>query len=244
MISLCIPTYNRENFVISAFSKVILDGRITEIIISDDHSDISTFERLSEELKNLNSDKIKLFRNKSNKGAFLNKYEAVKNASCEWVILLDSDNIIDVDYLNNLPSEKKTDILYLPSHAICESTYLDYTEFSGKVIEIKEYKNLVNSKEPRIQCLLNTGNYFFNRRSYLEAVGSEEILYESYGVDVFYLIYLWFKSNNSNKLNIVNGMKYLHTLHNGGNEETSHYVKTQNKSSIALSRIIELSNEL
>jgi glycosyltransferase involved in cell wall biosynthesis len=244
MISLCIPTYNREKFVISAFSRVILDDRITEIVISDDHSDISVFESLSDELKNLKSDKIKLFRNEINKGAFLNKYEAVKNASCEWVILLDSDNIIDVDYLNNIPIEKNADVLYLPSHAICESTYLDYTEFSGKVIEMDEYKKMVNSAEPRIQCLLNTGNYFFNRRSYMDAVETEEIPYESYGVDVFYLIHLWFKSNNSNKLKVVDNMKYLHTLHNGGNEETSHYVKTQSKSSIALTRIIELSNEL
>ena len=244
MISLCIPTYNRSKFVISAFDKVIDDERISEIVISDDFSDESMFNELSEKLKKIESDKIKIFRNELNKGAFVNKYEAVRKASNEWVILLDSDNIIDLNFIDNLPDIKDPDTLYLPCHAICESPHLDYREFSDVIIGIEEYTKLTNSQEPKIQCLLNTGNYFFNKNSYLEAVANEKNIIESYGVDVFYLIYLWFKLKNSNKLKIVKDLKYYHTLHNGGTEELSHYIKTQRESSIALNKIIELSNGL
>jgi glycosyltransferase involved in cell wall biosynthesis len=53
MISLCIPNYNRSNFVISSFLNILHDERINEIIISDDCSEEKIFNELSEELKKL-----------------------------------------------------------------------------------------------------------------------------------------------------------------------------------------------
>jgi len=244
MISLCIPNYNRSKFVISSFRNVLHDERIDEIIISDDCSEEKIFNELSEELKKIGSEKIKLYRNTINKGAFLNKYESVKKASNEWVILLDSDNIIGVDFLDNLPDERRKDTLYLPCHAVCESPNLDYSEFSDLVIEIDVYKNLVNSNEPKKQCLLNTGNYFFNKDNYIKSVDNEKSIRNPYGVDVFYFIYLWFKLESSNKLKVVKDLKYYHTLHGGDREESSWYTKTAEKSSIELSKIIQLSNGL
>jgi len=244
MISLCIPNYNRSEFVISAFRNVLHDGRINEIIISDDCSDEKIFNELSDELKKMGSEKIKLYRNTINKWAFLNKYESVKKASNEWIILLDSDNIIGVDFLDNLPDERERDTLYLPCHAVCESPNLNYSEFSDITIGIDYYKNLANSNEPKKQCLLNTGNYFFNRENYIKAVDNEKSIRDPYGVDVFYFIYLWFKFGSSNKLKVVKGLKYHHTLHGGGVEESSWYTKTAEKSSMELIKIIQLSNEL
>jgi glycosyltransferase involved in cell wall biosynthesis len=43
-------------------------------------------------IKKLNTNKIKVFRNKTNQGAFRNKYETVSKCSNEWIYLLDSDN--------------------------------------------------------------------------------------------------------------------------------------------------------
>lgn len=244
MISLCIPNYNRSKFVISSFQNVLHDERINEIIISDDYSEEKIFNELSEELKKIGSKKIKLYRNTINKGAFLNKYESVRKASNEWIILLDSDNIIEVDFLDNLPREKRKDTLYLPCHAICESPNLDYSEFSDLIIGIGDYKSLANSSDPKKQCLLNTGNYFFNRDNYIKAVDNEKSIRDPYGVDVFYFIHLWFKLESLNKLKIVKNLKYYHTLHNGSEEESSWYIKTVRKSSMELSKIIQLTNEL
>lgn len=244
MITLCIPTYNRSKFAIRSFINVIGDDRIDEIIVCDDNSNYECYKNLEEEIKKIASPKIKIFRNDSNLGAFLNKYECVKKSSNEWIILIDSDNIIDDKYLENLPKDPEKSILYLPDHAICKSPYLNYKEFSDKIIDLQEYKEIIKSTEPKIQCLLNTGNYFFNRTKYMEAIGTEDNLMESFGCDVSYLIYLWFKSDRKNKLKVVKGMEYFHTLHENSKEESSHYTKTQKESSEFFKKIIDLSESL
>jgi glycosyltransferase involved in cell wall biosynthesis len=244
MITLCIPTYNRSKFAIRSFLNVIEDQRISEIVVCDDNSNQECYEKLMEEIKKIDSKKIKIFRNSSNLGAFLNKYECVKKASNEWIILIDSDNIIDIGYLEKLPASPKKSSLYLPDHAICKSQYLNYKEFSDKTIDIEEYKIMIKSQDPRIQCLLNTGNYFFNRDSYIKSVESEINLLEPFGCDVSYLIYLWFKSKKSNNLKVVRDLEYIHTLHENSDEESSHYIKTQRESSEFLKTIISLSENL
>ena len=133
-ISLAVTSYNRSNKTVRSFSNVLSDDRITEIIIVDDHSDEKTFNDLSSQINLLGYSKLKIYRNTKNLGAFLNKCRAIDLASNDWIILLDSDNIIDASYLDSLPTELDEKIFYLPSVAECISPNLDYSRYSGKLL--------------------------------------------------------------------------------------------------------------
>ena len=63
MMSVCIPVYNRTILVLESFKNIHDHALINEIIIVDDCSEISKFKELEKLLNNLNSSKIKLFRN-------------------------------------------------------------------------------------------------------------------------------------------------------------------------------------
>jgi len=140
MITLAIPNYNRSELVIESFTHVINDHRINEIIILDDFSDIKIYNDLNSKIQNINNPKIKLYRNDSNLGAFLNKKKSVILSNNDWIILLDSDNIINTDYIDTIIDKNDTKTIYSPSHAICSSSTLNYKSYvsilSKKIIKI------------------------------------------------------------------------------------------------------------
>ncbi len=241
MISLCIPTFNRVEMVIESFSNVLNDDRISEIIICDDCSRIDIYNNLTNLLLKIGSTKIKIFRNEVNKGSFYNKLESVKKASNDWIILLDSDNQIMIDYLNSIPNELDINTMYIPSHAICNSTNLNYTKYSSMIFNKDEYKILSKSSDTQTICMLNTGNYFFNKNTYLKSILMESNIINSYALDAYYMIYLLYKNIINFRLNVVDGMKYHHYLHS--NTENSHYMKNAEDSSrlsIEINKMIDL----
>jgi hypothetical protein len=217
---------------VESFIQVLHLDIITEVIILDDHSDINMYEDLERKIENINSNKIKLFRNEINKKAFLNKLDSVKKSSNDWVILLDSDNVITTEYIDSIPSNIRENIFYLPSRAICENDFLNYNNYSNMLIDKEEFKKLAKSADPKIQCLLNTGNYFFNKHTYIKSIEYEKVLMESYAVDCFYQIYLGFKNIENFSLYVVPGMQYFHRLHDSNSsEQGSYYVSNSQKSS-------------
>jgi glycosyltransferase involved in cell wall biosynthesis len=244
MISLCIPTYNRTQMVIESFSKVIDNELISEIIIMDDCSEESMFNSLSELIIAVNKKKIFLFKNNENKKAFFNKIESVKKAKNDWIILLDSDNILTDDYLISIPNDLDENTFYLPSKAICNSPNLDYTEFSGLTFDKNKFKEIVLSKNDKLQCLLNTGNYFFNKKTYLNSIQMESNIQDCHALDPFYQIYLGFKNINDFKIHIVPNMQYYHRLHSETKiESSSYYTENSEKSqqfySVLKNKILE-----
>ena len=192
MITLSITNYNRSELVIESFNKVLSDDRINEIIILDDFSSMDIYNDLRTRIDNLKNPKIKLYRNDSNLGAFLNKKKAVSLSSNDWVILLDSDNIIDTDYIDNIVDKKDIKTIYCPSHAICDSPTLNYKNYIG-VLSKEDYKNNLSIGRSIWDCIFNTGNYFFNKETYLECIETEEIIKDPFAADAYYIIYLWFK---------------------------------------------------
>jgi glycosyltransferase involved in cell wall biosynthesis len=218
MISLAIPSYDRSDYVIESFIKVLRDERISEILIVDDHSRIQEFSKLQNLISALSSDshyhKIKLIRNEENLGSFLNKKKCVEECKNKWVILLDSDNSIDINYINSLENKRDEKTIYTPSRAICSSEILDYRKYSNTVVNKQKYIEIV-SQGGNItwDCILNTGNYYFNKETYLKSIELEPELRDPLAADAFYLIYLWMKNSECGKLEIVEGMEYLHRLH-------------------------------
>jgi len=239
MITLAIPSYNRSHYVIESFLRVLDDYRITEILIVDDcslESEYSKLESLISSFKDHSAfSKIRLIRNEKNLGSFFNKKKCVDESKNEWVILLDSDNSIDVSYLDSLTNKNNLNFLYTPSHAKCSSKLLDYRKYSNEIIDRNKYKRILNQERNLSwDCILNTGNYFFNRNTYLECINKEEILVDSFAADAFYLIYLWMKNIEDAKLEVVSGMEYDHRLH-----EQSHWSMNSQSSDNFVLKIIE-----
>jgi glycosyltransferase involved in cell wall biosynthesis len=239
MITLAIPSYNRSNYVMESFSGVLSDERISEILIVDDCSDPEIYSELYNLVNSLKDSeffaKIRIIQNEKNLGAFYNKFKCVVESKNDWIILLDSDNSIEVDYINSLDGKRNENIIYTPVQAICESPFLNYSNYSNYLVDKISYKDIIISNgDPMWGAILNTGNYFFYRNNYIKCVQMEESISNSFAADAFYLIYLWMKNLEEGKIQIVENMKYKHRLH-----YDSHWLNNSNSSSLFINEIIE-----
>lgn len=206
-ISLCIPNFNRVDMVLEAFEKVYNDERISEIIISDDHSDRATYYELESLIKFL--PKVKMFRNEVNVDCHRNKRISIELATNDWCVLLDSDNIINTDYLDNLFTRKWfDDIIYTPSFA---SPHFDFRAFEK--LTVVKYNVAKWIDEPMFETMLNACNYFVNRKEYLKTwPGSKDPVTS----DSIFFCLNWLERGN--KIWVVPGQTYEHRVHPG-----SHY---------------------
>lgn len=213
MISICIPTWMRTDLLFESYSKVIDDDRISEIVIVDDCSTDEVWVKMCNTIGN--HPKIKLFRNEKNLDCYRNKREAVSKVSNEWVILLDSDNVIGVDYLDALyktyPNEDGTfykNVIYQPVFA---KPSFNFTEYKRLSISKKNVHKYIESGN--FATMLNAMNFFVNRDEYLRVWDGSVDPVTS---DSIYFNYKWLEAGNS--IYVVPGLEYEHRVHKG-----SHY---------------------
>lgn len=228
MITLAITTYNRAELTYKAFEKVISDTRIDEILIVDDVSSLDHYIRLQERTKHI--PKVRLVRNQNNLGCYHNKRKAVELASNEWVILLDSDNVIDKSYLDSVyDSNWDKDTIYAPEFA---RPHFDYRKFSGQYLSKKTIKKMV--KVPMFDCLINTCNYLVNKEKYLKVW---EYHKEPWTADTLFHNYNHIKSGGV--IYVVPGMQYDHLVHDGSHYK-EHVNKTGNMTNDYLTKLTQL----
>lgn len=203
-LTLALTNYNRYDLLLESFVRVSDDDRITEIIISDDCSEYSIYEEVRETFRMF--PKIKLYRNEENIGMLKNKKRAVELSSSNWVILFDSDNVINTDYLDALERIPLTnDIIYCPSGALPN---FNYSRYAGNIYNFHTVKK--HLREPMFNCLLNTANYVVPRDKYLEVFKENS---DIKGTDTIWFNYLWLQKGN--RFYVVPGMKYKHLVHDG-----------------------------
>jgi len=89
MISIVIPTFNREKVIERCIESILKQTyKDIEIIIVDDNSQDNT----EEVVKNINSDKIKYYKLKENKGACYARNYGIKVSNGEYIAFQDSDD--------------------------------------------------------------------------------------------------------------------------------------------------------
>ena len=215
-LSLVITSYNRDTMTVNSYSKVADDPRISEIVIVDDCSSPRYFDRLKKLVNN--HPKVKLFQNRQNLGCYKNKAYAITQATSEYVIIFDSDNTLNPQFIDKLFSlEWRPDTIYAPDFA---RPHFDYTRFSGVTIDKNTVKKYIPSaSQTRFDCLINTMNYFVNREKYLEVWDGG---IEPWTADTIYQNYQWLKAGYN--IYVVPGMQYDHLVHNG-----SHYQEHNRK---------------
>lgn len=205
-ISISITSFNRSDLTIESFSKVYNHELVDEIVIVDDCSEEKHWSRLLELIDaHPASQKINVFRNEQNLNMSRNKAEAISKAKNEWVILLDSDNVLYPEYLDSIPEILYSRIIYQPSE--CESEYT-FKQFEGMTINKHNAKDFLHIREFRI--MLNQCNYLVNREKYLEVYKYDPTIKES---DTIYFNQLWLAAGYS--FYVTPGMKYLHRKHEG-----------------------------
>tara|TARA_R110000868_G_scaffold96201_2_gene264693 strand:+ start:2866 stop:3618 length:753 start_codon:yes stop_codon:yes gene_type:complete len=223
VITFAIPNYNRIENVYELCQHHNEDERISEIVICDDHSDIQVLGKVADAVHDM--EKVKLFRNDKNVGPFLNKVNTVFHSTNEWVILCDSDNFISKDYVDKIFEQEpwNVDTLYCPDFA---KPAFDYTGFSGKLIDNKESLSDVYLNVHNGACFLNTGNFFFNRQTYLDITTKcTQFCADKHACDVVAFNYFWVFFGN--KIQSVKDLQYDHD-HNSGDSVWRKF-QSQNK---------------
>lgn len=208
MITLAIPTYNRTDLLWQSFEKVLNDERISEIVIVDDHSDEIVWAQVQAMCHPHH--KIKLYRNDKNLDCYRNKREAVSKASNEWVILLDSDNVIDSSYIDALLHKwiRDSNCIYQPCYA---RPHFNFKRYENMEITKSNVGTYINDRW--FETMLNACNFFVNRDEYLRIWDGSVDPVTS---DSIFFNYRWLEAGNS--IYVVPGMEYFHRVHEG-----SHY---------------------
>lgn len=212
MISACFTTYNRDTLLFEAVEPFLKDERITEIVISDDHSTEEIYQTILWKYNGV--DKVKIFRNEVNVDCYRNKKLAVERATNEWVFILDSDNIFSKEFIDaclcaqDFLSGNDANMAFAPSFA---KPHFNFTELSGKLLCGDNISSLLDIGS--CTTMLNAMNYYVNRQEFLNVWDGSVNPVTS---DSIFHNYNWLNAGNS--IYVVGGMQYDHRVHSG-----SHY---------------------
>lgn len=115
LVSVCIPTFNREKIIAHTLESVINQSyKNIEIIISDNCSTDGTFEILKKYSEK--DTRIKLFKMNENKGPVENWKNCFVNSSGKFIKYLWSDDYLDIDFIEKALNALEDDIgfVYTP----------------------------------------------------------------------------------------------------------------------------------
>lgn len=214
MISICIATYNRyDTHLKNNIDELLKLKNVSEIIITDDNS--GDYEKLINEF---DDEKLKVYKNNERLYPFKNKYNAVSKATNDYVILLDSDNLIDQNFIDNLLSIKDTwnkDILIQPKIFKFNKKF-DFIK-NNDIIDKTNIKDYFSNEENLnldisiFGLFLNMGNFFVNKQTYVDVFDNISLSIDPYASDVIMFLYYWIK--NDKKIIINDELTYRHQLY-------------------------------
>lgn len=208
MITVAFTNYNRTDLLFEAIEPFLNDDRVSEIVISDDYSAMDVYQTIIWKYNGI--EKIKIYRNEKNLDCYLNKANAIKLSTNEWVCILDSDNIFDKTFIDAIFSQSpwRKNFAYAPEFA---RPYFDFRLLAGTGISRNNIASVINNGN--CSTMLNAMNYFVNRDEYLKVFDSSMTPVTS---DSLYQNCNWIKAGNS--IYVVPGLQYNHRVHDG-----SHY---------------------
>lgn len=132
--SIIIPLYNKENFIVKTVNSVLNQTfQDFEIIIVEDCS-TDTSKSIAYSIV---SDKIKLIEHEKNKGLSASRNTGIKNASSDFIVFLDADDIFKVNCLEKIYSL----IDKFPSAGLYATNYDEVYAYTKKVKPTFSIKN-------------------------------------------------------------------------------------------------------
>ncbi len=119
--SICIPTYNRANYLKEALESVLSQTyKNYEVIVYDDGSTDSTYQVV----KGFKSEKIKYFRGDKNRGRPFARNRCIELSKGDWIVLFDDDDILNRELLSK--------------YAVAINSFPDVSLFYPRIINVKE----------------------------------------------------------------------------------------------------------
>ena len=211
-ISVCYTTFKRTDLLFESVKPFLNDQRVSEIIISDDSSPLHIYSELCGFFQGM--PKVKLNRNEKNLDCYFNKREAVSRATNDYVLILDSDNLFSVDFIDKLYGQTwSPERILQPSFA---KPHFDFRKFNSLLANRKNVAKYAH--DSTFTTMLNACNFFVNRDRYLEVWDGSVDPVTS---DSIYFNYKWLEAGNS--IYVTPGLEYEHTM-----SSDSHY-KLNNK---------------
>ena len=111
-VSVGIPVYNGENYLMQAVTSVINQNYDNfEIIIIDNASTDKTFKIMQE----INNKKVRIYRNKKNIGSINNFNLCIEKSKKEFFVLLPHDDLLLPNFLNDFVQaikDNEADFIY------------------------------------------------------------------------------------------------------------------------------------
>ncbi len=205
-ISVAIPYHgDRSKWTLQTVVNASGVSSVKEIIITIDPSNTDQ-KKFMQSLRSYR--KVKVFVNDKRLFVFRNKINAVSRCTQEWVALIDSDNITPVGYYSAFNRYRKNkEILYQPAIGY---TMINYEEYIGEDINLKWAAKKID--EVKVNMMLNTMNYMFHRRTWLNALKPViESDYDPLTADSAFINFNCLKAGMV--MNIIPGMEYYHTVH-------------------------------
>jgi glycosyltransferase involved in cell wall biosynthesis len=230
-ISVAIPHWNRGALIHRPLWNIVNDERIEEIVIVDDGSSEEEFALLTKNVTRYDQrNVVTIHRREENRGAQFTKIECVEKIVGEWMILLDSDNTLFSSYLNAVVSLNELDekSLYCPDWAF---PYFCFHQLRGKKIDFQKTCHLAQNGILQKIYLLNDGNYFFHKTTYLNQLSSLKQI-ENDVADVILANYSWLSQGGF--LTVLQGARYLHRI-----DDSSFWLRTSEESKKRLMTIFD-----
>ena len=112
-ISICIPTFNRKEYLLQALESALTQRYENfEVVVVDDGSADGTQEMM----RNLEDEHVRYFRNEKNRGRPFTRNRCIEEARGEYILWLDDDDTLVADildqYLLLLNCYKEADVIY------------------------------------------------------------------------------------------------------------------------------------
>ncbi len=229
--SVAIPHWNRANAIHQPLWNIINNESVQEIVIVDDGSSAEQFEILEKNILRYDCRKVvKLYRREENRGAQFTKIECVEKTEGDWVVLLDSDNTLFSSYLNAVLSleDWNKNAIYAPDWAF---PVFCFHLFAGQEIDFERACYLTQEGVLQNVSLLNDGNYFFHKKTYLEQFSMLKKIRHDVA-DVMLMNYYWLSQNKI--LKVMPRATYMHRI-----DSSSFWLRTKTQSQDRVRELFE-----
>jgi glycosyltransferase involved in cell wall biosynthesis len=216
LVSIVIPTYNREDFVKEAIESALSQTYSNiEVVVVDNCSTDKTWDIIC----GINSSKIQAYRNDSNIGPVLNWKKGVELSNGEYVKLLFSDDKISENYVEKCIDifDKNTAFVLSPIQYLTSSGYRKAILYGKEQFSKDEYFKSFACQYSEI-FPVSPGAALFRKKDIEKAfiteiptMGELDPMRNGAGIDL--LIYFSI-ANNYEKIRISKESKAIFRLHN------------------------------
>ena len=170
-ISIGIPTYNSSKYLNECIRSIVDLKNVDEIIISDDGSstvEVNKIEKIVNEYKKNSTKIFRFIKNKENSGAFVNKFNLIKESSNDFIYILDSDNIagknLDRVIKSVFRSDSSKNLLIQPNTMYQFWEYPMLAKLMSKLdkkykVKFFHHSSVLNMKNVKDLLILNSGDY-------------------------------------------------------------------------------------